>query len=419
MEHREWPFKLEKNTVLRQPPKWLELKEGGFITVYLDNIIVIASDGTIEKMFGLFKPETEGGSNVFKRCFNVDLKEWEHRTSTMWETNPIEFLGVEIHRRSASHAKYHTRWRASPSRAAKWKLTAEQMWLRMVNDQATFRDVAKLTGRALWCHSLSLEPLCELHDIINVLRRSAKARQNQRWEGRHMLTTQEKDICKATLDRLFDNEWLTDKRWDSKPPRKVWACSDASGSAWGYVTWGHQDTIVGAPFPKQICEAHIFVKEFLAAEYCIMNILESAVSNTPGKQHYTHIVLGIDNSAVAQVLRNMYSANTFVQPRISALNKALREAETTLEIVNVRSEDNAADEPSRGTTPTEEKKRLTREVLRLGTQGLRANEYNPGDAPTKTWIRRNDENEVDEFDTIEALGAAFACDDEQDIAGAH
>jgi hypothetical protein len=402
-----WPFKMNKDDVLLQPPRWLELKQGGFVTVYLDNIIIVGSDELVKDLHKRIDPE---GKNQFKQRFGVDLKECYIRSSEEWERTPIEFLGVEILRMNTTGTNNATtKWRPTQEKAEKWQKEGKLIWSRIETGKATHRDIARLTGRALWCHSLSMEPLCRVHDIINILRRSAKARGTGSWDSVFPLPEEEKSTAFEHLQKLATNEWQSDKRAYTKTS-KVFACSDASGNGWGFVIYGAVLTVAPGRFTPNQAQHHIFIKEFLAAEKCIDEILRCHKRQT---DTHLEIVIGIDNSAVAQVLRNLYTANTFIQPGVSGLADRLEKGNASLQVINVRSEDNAADEPSRNKVLTEAKAKKTKHILDLGLLGQRANEYNLDDAPRMNgWIRTLNENEDEGDECLEDIAEALVeCND--------
>lgn len=66
---------------------------------------------------------------------------------------------------------------------------------------------------------------------------------------------------------------------------------------------------------EHMADRHIFFKEFIAAKRCIKRIL---TEYTPEKGSF-EIVLGIDNTAVAHVLRSFYTSPEFIASDLKCL----------------------------------------------------------------------------------------------------
>jgi hypothetical protein len=117
--------------------------------------------------------------------------------------------------------------------------------------------------------------------------------------------------------------------------------------------------------------------------------------------NHTRVVIAVDNSAAAQVLRNLFSTNTFTMKEVQALNSFLKIQNASVEVINVRSKDNAADEPSRGKDTDVTKRNATISCIKLGRQGLRPNQYDPEDAPG--WSQDRQDRGLEPEDDEESL----------------
>ena len=59
------------------------------------------------------------------------------------------------------------------------------------------------------------------------------------------------------------------------------------------------------------------------------------------------MIIGIDNSAAAFAVRKLYSTNELVNSYLRSLHRSMTKTKCTVEVLDVRSEQNAADIPSR------------------------------------------------------------------------
>src|SRR5688500_13236480 len=71
------------------------------------------------------------------------------------------------------------RWRQEPVKVAT-RITPVRAELA-TRSPLTFRTVAQMCGRLLWRQTLSRRPLCDFHDVIEVVRAMCKARGKQNW----------------------------------------------------------------------------------------------------------------------------------------------------------------------------------------------------------------------------------------------
>ena len=78
-----------------------------------------------------------------------------------------------------------------------------------------------------------------------------------------------------------------------------------------------------------------------------MYACERAVNFICSNKKNTHILLGVDNTAVVGAVRARCSANHHANELIRRMEEALTSSGCTLEIVPLRSEDNPADAASR------------------------------------------------------------------------
>jgi hypothetical protein len=118
----------------------------------------------------------------------------------------------------------------------------------------------------------------------------------------------------------------------------VFACSDASGISGGFIIFNADRTISrrqGIPWSAAQRSMHIFFKELLAATLLIEHLC-LATKNCV-------LVIGIDNSAVAWVLRRLFSTTTQGQELVIRIYRALTLSSNRLDIRQILSEDNPSD----------------------------------------------------------------------------
>ena len=126
--------------------------------------------------------------------------------------------------------------------------------------------------------------------------------------------------------------------------------SDASGESktskgdWGYTIWkedlSYTDKRGDFTAEVSLQAAHIFIKEMVAATIAIESICRT--------HSQCRILLGVDNTAAVGAIRARYSPNRNANELIKRAVVALENSGCSLDIVPLRSEDNVADDASRG-----------------------------------------------------------------------
>jgi hypothetical protein len=265
----------------------------------------------------------------------------------------INFLGVQYGIVYAANQKPEVFWRHDPLRVMDWKER-----LLEAGTNVTHRQISKILGTILWHYTVAGIPLCQHDDVMTLLRRVAKSVNGvrKRWDEPYDAFT-EKDLILVNTELQAA---CANPIWHEKAHATlgdVYMFTDAAGShQMGCVVLranGTAKEIRGNPFDAGVAASHIFLKEMAAAcwyvESCILrNVWRSRC-----------IYLGVDNSAVAFALRHFYSSNTIANRWLKRLWDVLEQHQCRLEIVQVTSEDNPADEPSRGST-TVDQNRLQR-----------------------------------------------------------
>jgi len=234
----DWPFLHSWHDPLLQPPTFLELRGGGFATVYLDNILIVGDPEVLAKMNRKYIGNSHE-KGVFA-AMGVTLKVWTSLSPKDFaREGNLDFLGVDITRtcKTSSNGKkfYVTRWRQKQKGLANWE---ERFATALDPRTCTYRSVARVCGRLLWRQSISRLPLCDFAPLMNIIRRLAKQRGTSSWDNRTSLLPEEETTLSEMRDDMLANEWFS---MSSKPTDHldVYACSDSSSTGWGYVIFNH------------------------------------------------------------------------------------------------------------------------------------------------------------------------------------
>ena len=138
---------------------------------------------------------------------------------------------------------------------------------------------------------------------------------------------------------------------------KIYAASDASGQStekstarqhpggWGWTIWQSDGSSLDTMgmFDARLQPLHIFLKEL----FTVTTLIEHLCKAHPGHT----LVIAVDNTAAIGAINCRHSSNKIANEFIRRLNAALESSKCDLDITPVRSEDNAADAPSRGKFP--------------------------------------------------------------------
>jgi hypothetical protein len=247
-----------------------------------------------------------------------------------------EYLGLEMGWQLILDDRRRQRisfvWRHAHDRLERWKKYLE-LW------PSSCRSIAQMVGIIVWdCH-ISLRPLAHVKEHIDVLRAALKIKGPliSDWDKFREALIEPLKKLKPILGSIINSDdWQT---MISTPAEEVVLCCDASLSRYGYIIY-HNRSIVKTHhgrFDENRIHAHIFVKELLAAVLGIEDILKSR-SGAPCK-----IIVGTDNSAVAAVLRRLYSTTDVGSELVQRILTQLEASSSILQIMQLRSEDNPSD----------------------------------------------------------------------------
>ena len=164
------------------------------------------------------------------------------------------------------------------------------------------------------------------------------ARESLPWSALTGLAASEWMELLRSLEDVCVNPWtdVTSRRRVWKEENAVILAADASDDRCGYVIFGQGRQTITHSFsvPKEL---HIFTKELIAARAGLHHISKDMKDNS-------HVTLLEDNAAAAAI-RQLYTLSERgieIIQEIAELTKGI-----VLTVVNVRSEDNPADAPSR------------------------------------------------------------------------
>jgi hypothetical protein len=352
----EWPKGEEDNNL----PSYVKIQGGGFGCLFLDNYLFVGVNADI-----MVRLEKRIDRNC--RLFGIVRKEHSFITQKQMRRGAsVKYLGAEM-----TMAKMNTRlqWRHEPDRLESWKGISISDF---ASKPATARQLASLVGRIVWRTQLALEPLCRLAPIIAVLRRAATAQRESKegWETRVPLTPTEEETLQAAWTKIMLNEWSD--VGEAPTRREIRVCTDSSDTHYGYVVLGPEGQCIeespSHEWPEEIKHTHIFFKEAIAA----IRIAKKIVLRN---ETATTLRIAIDNSAAAHAMRNMVSSNSQVCKELDDLAQVLHTRQSIIDVVSVRSEDNAADPTSRNrrvSHPAESHRlRASHEVFERHIQGIR------------------------------------------------
>jgi hypothetical protein len=143
---------------------------------------------------------------------------------------------------------------------------------------------------------------------------------------------------------MMQNEWTMPDVSLINPQTQFVVWTDASNEGIGAVITSEELEIVHiwqGDIPANLSTAHIFLKEMFAAIVYTRLLMERH------QLALIRIPIVVDNSAVAYGLRAMYSSNHHARDWLASFSTLLTERRCSVEIIQVRSEDNLADSPSR------------------------------------------------------------------------
>jgi len=381
---------------LKQLPTFIDIKDGGFICLFYDNIFAFGMNpDTMEKIKNRlarnFAPRVNNGGGFNFKYNYLD----RHTAKTLRNPDtPAEYIGVEFSistKRERELPPGTLLWRQCDKKHKKWMSTPPDWSLVL-----TPRYACSYIGKILWRHGITLRPLCGLAPVIRILRRIASLRQSTHcsWDDAVVqLSPEEQEIMAIHWDIVSMNKHEHGSTQDHVKAHRVRLVSDSSDNAYGYLIFSDDGKVKlekGHVWSKSLNQTHIYIKELFAAVFAIRMVLKTYPKNL-------EINIGVDNTAAASSLRNMYSGNVMACEILDKLYLELQEHNASLRVWGLRSEENASDPSSRGKTAHPE---LVEECYRVmiaqerghrinvpaqyngtGNQNIRHPEYEEHDTP--------------------------------------
>jgi len=333
---------------LTQLPTFINIVGGGFICLFYDNLFAVSMNSDVMKKVEKrlrrnFGPKEQGGFNFACNYLHVHYAKELKNPDT-----PAEYIGIEMSLATKQHreevCKGALRWRQCTKKHEKWMESPPQ-W----SDILSPRYVCSYVGKILWRHGITLRPLCGIAPVIRILRKIASMRKEKgySWDDAVVQLTSEEQMTLAMhWDIICRNQYESGDPSTAKKAHRVRLVSDSSDDAFGYLIFtddGKVELEKGHIWSKSLRKSHIYIKELMSAVFAIRHVLATSPRSI-------EINIGVDNTAAASSLRNMYSGNIMACEILDKLYNELHERDAVLRVWGLRSEENASDPSSRGKT---------------------------------------------------------------------
>jgi len=337
----EWYLGLDGASFGSQmPPGILQLKgKRGFIAGYYDNTCVATRN---QFDAGLWRKRILGNAASVRAV-------WNPEEVLSVPARSAVFLGVLI------EGSGPVRWRHCLRKMDKWIRWWTEPW--PVDGSPPIihaRWVAKAVGIIVCDANIRLIPLFDIADCVEALKyihEHYELKRKRDWFQTVVLPEKLLRNISSRMEVIMKNEWHSPKLSETASVPWV-AASDASDFAWGFVILrgpdgtpivsGENSASPGLSFPKNLRDACIFIKEMYAA---LKTVTHVAALNRG--RHFIELTLLMDNTAAMHCIRNWYSKNAAGNRILKRIYAILREANITIRVVWIGTDDNPADEPSR------------------------------------------------------------------------
>jgi len=333
----------------------------GFIVVYYDNIGIFVRDG---KMAYDWADRLRANARHFGHKFKEmeiaspmevhDLIKFDEEGQLLPEMRRrgdlVSFLGVEVDLLSPDHP---FRWRHSAKKLEKWLLVFESV-------PSTARDVARVVGILMWNTMIHLAPLAEISNEVDMLRDVSVLLKNKSdWDKPFVDLPRDLSINKMAQWRsmLAENPWISVEHLTGA--RTVFLASDGTEESIAGVLLNEQGLIIDH-FGAKLPHSHVYIKEVLAAYMTIM----WAHKKLPRVQGWSEYRIAIDSTSAAAAVGRCYSSNNGVNRLLMNMWKFAQCNKIVIRPVDIFTDWNVADKPSRGRAPTLDLAQQTIEVLK-------------------------------------------------------
>ena len=262
----------------------------------------------------------------------------------------ITFLGLRINTAGALF-----RWKHCPKKLSKWLLVFGRL-------PTSIKDVARIVGILIWDRSIRLKHLADISDMIDVLRDVSRTiRTKSDWN--RPLSSQPWSL--TTLQEyakpLRENPWST--YTEPRVTKTIFLASDATETSIGGVWLDNDGNVLDLCKKLNMQHTHIFVKEVLAI-YLTVKWARSLIQY----EGTVEFRIAVDNRAAGIAAMRCYSSNSDINQLLVRLWHFLDENNIVLTVVDIHTDLNVADDPSRGTPIDDERAKQTIAVLK-GAEG--------------------------------------------------
>lgn len=237
-------------------------------------------------------------------------------------------LGIQF---AISHAgQLRFQWRVDPTKIKNWRTLH-------VEAAVSSRKIAQIVGRIVWAHSIRLDPLCTIEQILNIAAKlgTSIGTNYALWDSPHCLDSSDLENLKLTWKETLCNNWCCDSR--PKAKESMYLFTDASDAGWGYVLTDMLGNILEQQryvWDATTIKWHIFIKEVAACVWTAKKLSKNG--------RMLHIL--VDNTAAEHAIRRGFSCNRIAL----GLIKAASLQKIRFSIGRIGTKQNPADEPSRG-----------------------------------------------------------------------
>jgi hypothetical protein len=232
--------------------------------------------------------------------------------------------------------------------------------------QCTARELARVIGIALWDCTLRGHSPARHARLINILRKRRVHMLPRKWSSILQLNDEECELWSRTMSSILENTPEVASTVVKEPRPCHYLASDASDWGWGGVFLSEQGEVldfVSVPWTEKDRNMCVYFREVKAAAltmYWFFKI-EDKLKLPPADYRAV-----CDNAAGQVALSKFYSCMPQACDILERLRKKLVERDRVLTTIWCKSEDMAADEPSRklGTKPSDERAKASASVLR-------------------------------------------------------
>jgi len=332
-------------------PRLIQLKDGGFMTVYYDNFFISttsihtlkAIDLQLRKNFEEFYASVKEYA-VFCSGPDIDeIREWR-KNSIAW-SDPNTHLNLLVHDIQAGFLYLGLHIRMPSPGLTEWRIEQEKIdkLPQSLPVMTTPRQCCAVAGKIISAFTPSGLPLGADPDIIGTiegLRAAAKhAHTSVSWDTSFSLSSGILAAMNSAWGNLISNSWRSVTAF--KATSRVILATDAATYGYGIAILSDTGVLLKQykrPWTADERNLHIFIREVKAAEKGL-----ELLKTTEWLKEGTEVVLVIDNTATAWAIQRGYTVNTIAMRSISRMIQNLHQ----LNVCTVVSEDNCADEPSR------------------------------------------------------------------------